>query len=191
MALLFQHPKCYTLSKIKFKCTVESPHGPPVTVPHSEELTDEQHYQVASHLRVLHGSCEVEIVVSFSTLVFGSFRQFVVFDFGKQSHLALEMNIEIGSQDFLQEFKEEKAKLDLKGPIWDDGSRKIIPFGPKPPSVFNNEYLTAKYQLPRPDDIVPSPILDGSQGLSKENYLDVMHQLLFVEEFYIRKKVAR
>lgn len=133
----------------------------------------------------------MEIVVSFSTLVFGSFRQFVVFDFGKESHLALQMNIEIGSQEFLQEFSEEKAKLVLQGPQWDDGYRKIIAFAHKTPSVFNNEYLTAKYKLPRPGDIVPSPLLDGSQGLSKETYLDIMHQLLFVEEFYIRKKVSR
>ena len=133
----------------------------------------------------------MEIVVSFSTLVFGSFKQFVVFDFGKETHLAVRMYIEIGSQEFLQEFSEEKAKLVLEGPLWDDGSRKIISFGHKTPSVFNNDCLTAKYKLPRPDDIVPSPLLDGSQGLSKENYLDVMHQLLFVEELYIRKKVAR
>ena len=157
----------------------------------SKELIDELHYPVTSCLHALQGRCEVEIVVAFSTLVFGSFRQFVVFDFGKETHLAFEMSIEIGSQEFLQEFSEEKTKLALLGPLWDDGSRKIIPFGRVAPSVFNDDYLTVKYKLPRSEDIVPSPLLEGSQGLSKENYIDVMHQLLFVEEFYIRKQVSR
>ncbi|KAJ7378398.1 hypothetical protein OS493_023654 [Desmophyllum pertusum] len=190
VVLLWQHPKCYTLSSFRFKCTVGDPINPIMEVGDSKELIDELHYPVTSCLHALQGSCEVEIVVAFSTLVFGSFRQFVVFDFGKETHLAFEMSIEIGSQEFLQEFSEERTKLALLGPLWDDGSRKIIPFGRAAPSVFNDDYLTVKYKLPRSEDIVPSPLLEGSQGLSKENYIDVMHQLLFVEEFYIRKQVA-
>ncbi|KAJ7378405.1 helicase [Desmophyllum pertusum] len=190
VVLLWQHPKCYTLSSFRFKCTVGDPINPIMEVGDSKELIDELHYPVTSCLHALQGRCEVEIVVAFSTLVFGSFRQFVVFDFGKETHLAFEMSIEIGSQEFLQEFSEEKTKLALLGPLWDDGSRKIIPFGRAAPSVFNDDYLTVKYKLPRSEDIVPSPLLEGSQGLSKENYIDVMHQLLFVEEFYIRKQVA-
>ena len=57
--------------------------------------------------------------------------------------------------------------------------------------MFNNEHLVAKYKLPRREDIVPLTLLDGSKGLSKDNYKDVMHQLLFVEEFYIRQQFAR
>lgn len=149
------------------------------------------HYPIPSFLRELHGTCEVNIVLSFSTFVFGNFRQYVVFDFGKELHLGLEMSVEIGSQEFLKEFSEEKTKLALDGPFWDDGYRTIVPFRPKTPSVFGNENLTDLYKLPRTEDIVPCPLLDESQGLHKDNYRDIMHQLLFVEEFYIRKQVAR
>ena len=160
--------------------------------PDTEEITDEFHYRVNPYLRSLHGNCEVEITVSFSTLVFGSFAQVLVLDFGKDSaHLAVKMKIEVGSQEFLQEFGEEKSKLALNWTLWDDGSREIIQIEPRRPSVFNNDHLIDKYKLPKAEDIVPCPLLDKSQGLSPKNYMDVMHQLLFVEEFYIRKQIAR
>ena len=171
-----------------------TPNGEPMKVksPETEVLNDEFHYEVKPYMRSLHGSCEVEIKVSFSTPLFGSFAQVLVLDFGKESsHLAMKMNIEVGSQEFLQEFVEEKSKLDLNWTLWDDGSREIVKFEPERPAVFNNDQLIDKYKLPKAEDIVPCPLLDKSQGLSPKNYKDVMHQLLFVEEFYIRKQIAR
>ena len=157
----------------------------------SEENLDIFHYPVKPGLQESHGSCEIKIVVSFSTLVFGYFAQVLVLDFGREKHLALRMSVEVGSQKFLQEFSEAKVNLTLDWPLWDDGSRDIIKFEPKRPPIFNNEHLVAKYKLPKREDIVPSTLLDGSKGLSKDNYKDVMHQLLFVEEFYIRQQFAR
>ena len=162
-----------------------------VKSPETEQLTGECHHAVKPYLRSLHGSCEVEISIAFSTLVFGSFSQVLVLDFGQKSHLAVKMNIEVGSQEFLQEFGEEKSKLALDWTPWDDGSREIVKFEPKLQSVFNDEHLMDKYKLPKVEDIVPSSLLDKSQGLSPKNYQDVMHQLLFVEEFYIRKQISR
>ena len=162
-----------------------------IKTPDSEELADDFHYPVKQYLRTLHGSCEVDIIVSFSTLVFGNFAQVLVLDFGKETHLAVKLNVEVGSQEFLEEFREGKTQLTLDWTLWDDGSREIIKFEPKLPTVFSNEHLIDKYQLPRAEEIVPSPLLDKSQGLSQKNYTNVMHQLLFVEEFYIRKQIAR
>lgn len=191
--LLPQHHRYYTLYSVNFKCAVTDASAAPTSLkpPDSEELPDMFHYPVKSHLHQSHGSCEVEVVVSFSTHVFGYFSQVLVLDFGKEKHLAVRMSIEVGSQKFLQEFGEAKTNLTLDWPLWDDGSRKIVKFEPKRPSVFNNEHLVAKYKLPKREDIVPSTLLDGSKGLSKDNYKDVMHQLLFVEEFYIRQQFAR
>ena len=178
---------------MKFNCEVTGASVAPTAVkpPDSEELSDMFHYPVKPYLHESHSSCEVEIVVSFSTLVFGYFAQVLVLDFGNEKHLAVKMSIEIGSQKFLQEFDEAKTNLTLDWPLWDDGSREIIKFEPKRPPVFNNEHLMAKYKLPKREDIVPSTLLDESKGLSKDSYKDVMHQLLFVEEFYIRRQVAR
>ena len=162
-----------------------------VQSPDNETLADDVHYPVEPYLRALHGSCEVDIVITFSTLVFGSFSQIVVLDFGIESLLAVKMNVEVGSQEFLQEFSEEKSQLTLNGKLWDDGSRQIVKFEPKLTSMFCNEHLIDKYQLPSAEQIVPSPLLDKSQGLSPRNYTNVMHQLLFVEELYIRKQIAR
>lgn len=191
--LLPQHHRYYTLYSVNFKCAVTDASAAPTSLkpPDSEELPDLFHYPVKSHLHQSHGSCEVEVVVSFSSHVFGYFSQVCVLDFGKEKHLAVRMSIEVGSQKFLQEFGEAKTNLTLDWPLWDDGSRKIVKFEPKRPSVFNNEHLVAKYKLPKREDIVPSTLLDGSKGLSKDNYKDVMHQLLFVEEFYIRQQFAR
>ena len=191
--LLPQHHRCYTLSSVKFNCVVTDASAVPTTVkpPDFEELPDMFHYPVKPGLQESHGNCEVEVAVSFSTVVFGYFAQVLVLDFGKEKHLAVKMSVEVGSQKFLQEFGEAKTNLSLDWPLWDDGSRVIIKFEPKRPSVFNNEYLVAKYKLPKREDIVPSTLLDGSKGLSKDNYKDVMHQLLFVEEFYIRQQFAR
>ena len=191
--LLPQHHRCYTLSSVKFNCALAEASATLKTVrpPDSEELPDMFHYRVKPYLQESHGSCKVEIVVSFSSLVFGYFAQVLVLDFGKEKHLAVKMSIEVGSQKFLQEFGEAKTNLALDWPLWDDGSREIIKFEPKRSSVFNNEHLVTKYKLPKREDIVPSTLLDGSKGLTKENYKDVMHQLLFVEEFYIRQQFAR
>lgn len=191
--LLPQHHRYYTLSSVNFNCAVTNASAAPRALkpPESEELPDMFHYPVKSHLHQSHSSCEVEVVVSFSAHVFGYFSQVLVLDFGKEKHLAVKMSIEVGSQKFLQEFGEAKTNLTLDWPLWDDGSRKIVKFEAKRPSVFNNEHLVAKYKLPKREDIVPSTLLDGSKGLSKENYKDVMHQLLFVEEFYIREQFAR
>lgn len=157
----------------------------------SEEIPDQFHYPVKSSLRHQQGVCDVEIAVSFSTSIFGNFVQFLVLDFGREAHLAVKITVEVGSQEFLQEYSEVKSKLKPDLQLWDDGSREIVKFEPKRSSVFNNEHLIGKYGLPSHTDIIPCPLLNGSQGLSKENYKDVMHQLLFVEEFYIRKQVAR
>lgn len=157
------------------------------------ERVDDCHYHVPPYLRALDSNCEVEVALSFSTFVFGNFRQYLVFDFGQESPLALEFCVEIGSQEFLRELSEEKTKLALGGPLWDESYWKIVPFECKTSSVFKNDNLTDLYKLPvdRVDDVVPCPLLDESQGLSEKNYKDIMHQLLFVEEFYIRKQVAR
>lgn len=159
--------------------------------PGTEELPDMFHYPVKADLHASHSTCQVKIIISFSTLVFGYFAQVLVLDFGKEKHLAVKMSIEVGSQRFLQDFGEAKANLTLDWPLWDDGSREIIRFEPKRPSVFNNEHLVAKYKLPKREDIVPSTLLDGCKGLNKDNYKDVMHQLLFVEELYVRQQFAR
>jgi len=181
------------LSSVKFNCAEPGANAAPTTLkpPYCEELPDMFHYPVQPYLHDSHGSCEVEIIISFSTLLFGYFEQVLVLDFGKEKHLAVKMTIEVGSQNFLQEFQEAKKNLTLDWPLWDDGSREIIKFEPKRPSLFNNEHLVAKYKLPKREDIVPSALLDGSESLNNDNYKDVMHQLLFVEEIYIRRQVAR
>ena len=168
--------------------------GEPVEVklPESYVLRNDLHYALKPHLPPLEGSYELEIVVSFSTLVFGNFAQVLVLDFGRESaHLAIKMNVEVGSQEFWQEYGEEKAKLTLDWTLWDDESRKIVKFEPKHPLPFNNDYLLDMYKLPREDEMVPCPLIDKGQDLRPENYKNVMHQLLFIEEFFIRKQIAR
>ncbi|XP_015762501.1 PREDICTED: uncharacterized protein LOC107341573 [Acropora digitifera] len=185
--LLPQHHKCFTLSSIKIKCTTPSHSGVPVEV----ELTNDLHYAVEPHLRSLNGIYQAEIVVTFSALVFGSFSQVLVLDFGRDSaHLSVIMNVEVGSQEFLEEYGNEKCKLSLDGTLWDDGSRNIVKFEPKQASTFSNDDLLDTYKLPKQEEMVPSALLDKSQGLRPHNYKKVMHQLLFVEEVYIRKQVA-
>ncbi|XP_068760491.1 3'-5' exoribonuclease HELZ2-like isoform X4 [Montipora capricornis] len=194
VVLLPHHHKCYTLSSAKFKCSVPSSSGEPVEVklPESYVLRNDLHYALKPHLPPWKGSYELEINVTFSTLVFGNFAQVLVLDFGRDSaHLAVKMNVEVGSQEFWQEYGEEKAKLTLDWTLWDDGSRKIVKFEPKQPLPFNNYYLLDMYKLPREDEMVPCPLFDKGQGLRPENYKNVMHQLSFIEDFYIRKQIAR
>lgn len=156
------------------------------------ELTNDLHYAVEPHLRSLNGIYQAEIVVTFSALVFGSFSQVLVLDFGRDSaHLSVIMNVEVGSQEFLEEYGVEKCKLSLDGTLWDDGSRNIVKFEPKQASTFSNDNLLDMYKLPKQEEMVPSALLDKSQGLRPQNYKRVMHQLLFVEEVYIRKQIAR
>ncbi|XP_068672377.1 3'-5' exoribonuclease HELZ2-like isoform X2 [Montipora foliosa] len=194
VVLLPHHHKCYTLSSVKFKCSVPSSSGEPVEVkfPESYVLRNDLHYALKPDLPPWKGSYELEVNVTFSTLVFGNFAQVLVLDFGRDSaHLAVKMNVEVGSQEFWQEYGEEKAKLTYDWTLWDDGSRKIVKFEPKQPLPFNNDYLLDMYKLPREDEMVPCPLFDKGQGLRPENYKNVMHQLLFIEEFYIRKQIAR
>ncbi|XP_022780315.1 probable helicase with zinc finger domain isoform X1 [Stylophora pistillata] len=192
IVLLPNYHKFYTLSSVKFSCKAQSTKGMQMTVEtwSTEEIPEQFHHPVKSNLREHQGVCDVEIAVSFSSSIFGNFAQFLVLDFGKETHLAVKISVEVGSQEFLEEYSEAKSKLKPDWRVLDDGSREIVKFEPKRSLVFNNEHLIDKYGLPSHANIVPCPLLDGSQGLSKDNYIDVMHQLLFVEEFYIRKRVA-
>ena len=103
------------------------------------------------------------------------------------------MNIDVGTEAFLQEVTKERDKLRFDQPLWDDSSKQIIKFEPRPPdSTDESKKLLARYKLPsRPEVIVPSSLMTGDQALNWTNYRRVMHQLLFVEEYSMRQEISR
>ena len=182
--LLHQYHKLYRLTNISFE--VRKPSDS-----HLEEL-NHLHYTTPPVFHV-PGECTVKVTVNFDSTVFGSFPQCLAFNFGQKSHLAVRMNIDVGTEAFLQEVTKERDKLRFDQPLWDDSTKQIIKFEPRPPdSTDESEELLARFKLPpRPEVIVPSSLMTGDQALNWTNYRRVMHQLLFVEEYSMRQEISR
>ncbi|XP_055954783.1 probable helicase with zinc finger domain [Patella vulgata] len=123
-----------------------------------------------------HGECVYRIKVVFKTDIFGTFRQSIVFDFGLETVLRREM--EVDSAPVLDTGKLTNDLLIVEAARWTEEKVQIVAYQPKLQHHSATEKdLLAKYTLPRAEKY--STIM---QTLSKENYRLWMHEMLYLEE---------
>jgi len=120
--------------------------------------------------------------IKFHTNIFGKFKQTVVFDFGTRPLLSKTLIadvVPISADSELQSIKESILKT---SDPWDVSSSDIILFDPAPAKVHKDEdNLLSSYPSPFPSTFKMAPCVTEA-NLTKENYKERLHQLLFIEE---------
>lgn len=145
---------------------------------------------------------EHRVKVVFTTDIYGTFRQAVVFDFGTEpvlvKHLCVDV-IPVDSVDKIQEIRKEMVISTSKR--WDKENSIICPFetilGPHlntPEHMADEERekdLLERYPCPRASTFTLTQTTITEKKLTKNNYRSRIHELLYVEEIARYEQVAR
>lgn len=146
---------------------------------------------------------EHRVKVVFSTDIYGTFRQSVVFDFGTEpvlvKHFCVDV-IPITDADKIQEIKKEMVVSASQR--WDEANATIVPYTtpPTPHQPQNaaqksdderEKELLQRYPCPRSPTFVLTQSTITEKKLTKNNYRSRMHELLYIEEIARYDQVAR
>lgn len=139
--------------------------------------------------------------VSFSTNIYGTFRQSVVFDFGTEpvlvKHICVDV-VPVSDMDKMTEIKKDLVVYTAKR--WDDSNAVIVPFvsgfvvAQTAEQLSDAEYekqLMERYPCPSAMNLQLSQSTITEKRLTRNNYRNRMHELLFVEEIARYETVAR
>ncbi|GAB0089527.1 C3H1-type domain-containing protein [Sergentomyia squamirostris] len=145
---------------------------------------------------------EHRVKVVFTTEIYGTFRQSVVFDFGTEpvlvKHLCVDV-IPVADADKITEIKKEIVLS--SGKRWDEENSIIVPFSTPPiphmvtpQASADAEYekeLLERYPCPRAATFTLTQSTIVEKKLTKNNYRNRIHELLYVEEIARYEQVAR
>ncbi|MBN3280235.1 HELZ helicase, partial [Polyodon spathula] len=133
--------------------------------------------------------CVYEVVVRFSTEIFGTFRQTIVFDFGFEPVLMQRVMVDAASIEDLEHLMQARQQLLITAKRWDSSCKTIVEFEPNETSDLERSLLS-RYQIPlSADQLFTQSVLDKS--LTKENYQARLHDLLYIEEIAQYKEVSK
>lgn len=121
-----------------------------------------------------------EVSVLFKGNMFGTFSQWVVFDFGSRPVIVQKLTVHAGPSHVHERMQEVQQKLGFE--VWTPQNRDIVFFSDEPTDHFqpgSNMTLQKKYPIPSSRDI-DQQTLEGS--LNAHNYIHKMHKLLQLEE---------
>jgi len=120
--------------------------------------------------------------LKFHTKIFGTFKQTVVFDFGERPLLSKTVIADVVPFSHDSDVQSVKESILFISDLWDSTNSDIIRFQPTPPKVHKDEEeMLAKYPMPQPSKFNMSEAVT-EQLLTRENYKERMHQLLYIEE---------
>jgi hypothetical protein len=146
---------------------------------------------------------EHRVKVVFSTDIYGTFRQSVVFDFGTEpvlvKHLCVDV-IPVTDIDKIQEIKKEIVFSASER--WDETNCDIVKIEPtqlvphmaSPVLAIDAEKeqeLLERYPCPRASTFVLTQSTITERKLTKNNYRSRTHELLYVEEIARYEQIAR
>ena len=124
------------------------------------------------------------MTVSFDSSLYGSFEQLVLFDFGKKPYLVKKLNADVMSESLSQmSIVPEQATASAET-VWDEVSMEVIRFVHGTSEAVQAEHLSRTYCLPKKVEIT-------AETLSPTIYKSLMHQLLFVEEGFMKDEISR
>ncbi|XP_077184514.1 putative helicase with zinc finger domain isoform X2 [Paroedura picta] len=130
-----------------------------------------------------------KISIAFSTEIFGTFRQTVVFDFGTEPVLMQRVMIDAASTEDLEYLMNARQQLLTTAKRWDSTSKTIVEFEPNETTELEKSLLI-RYQIPlSADQLFTQSVLDKS--LTKSNYQSRLHDLLYIEEIAQYKEVSK
>lgn len=114
--------------------------------------------------------------VHFSGGMFGSFSQWVAFDFGTKPVLLKKLNVELGHEAVHEKVRDLRQMLSFDR--WTTENREVIPY------MYTYDDLTVKmlqkYKEPASSETVVTQ--DSMRDLNEHNYVHKMHRMLDLEE---------
>lgn len=123
--------------------------------------------------------------LQFSSSVFGVFDQALVFDFGNGSILTRSLCVSVVSEDiYASEEQLSSRKTYCRFVEWSVDEIELVLC--KDALQRNLDNLGEQYSLP---EILPDPA--NFPEITNETYSNIWHNILFIEEQYIQKEVAR
>uniref|UniRef100_A0AAZ3QWU2 Probable helicase with zinc finger domain n=1 Tax=Oncorhynchus tshawytscha TaxID=74940 RepID=A0AAZ3QWU2_ONCTS len=133
--------------------------------------------------------CVYTVVVGFSTEIFGTFRQTIVFDFGSEPVLMQRIMVDAASIEDLEHLMQARQQLLMTAKRWDPSCKTIVEFSPNE-TVDLDRSLLARYQIPlSADQLFTQSVLDKT--LTRDNYQARLHDLLYIEEIAQYKEVSK
>ncbi|XP_067353757.1 probable helicase with zinc finger domain [Channa argus] len=134
--------------------------------------------------------CIYKIAVGFSTEIFGTFRQTVVFDFGSEPVLMKRIMVDAASIEDLEHLMAARQQLLMTAKRWDSSCKTIVEFIPNEMMADLERSLLSRYQIPlSADQLFTQSVLDKT--LTKDNYQARLHDLLYIEEIAQYKEVSK
>uniref|UniRef100_A0A4W6FSB9 Probable helicase with zinc finger domain n=1 Tax=Lates calcarifer TaxID=8187 RepID=A0A4W6FSB9_LATCA len=135
-------------------------------------------------------NCVYKVAVSFSTEIFGTFRQTVVFDFGSEPVLMQRIMVDAASIEDLEHLMAARQQLLITAKRWDSSCKTIVEFSPNETMAELERSLLSRYQIPlSADQLFTQSVLDKT--LTKDNYQARLHDLLYIEEIAQYKEVSK
>uniref|UniRef100_A0A7N6BP44 Probable helicase with zinc finger domain n=1 Tax=Anabas testudineus TaxID=64144 RepID=A0A7N6BP44_ANATE len=133
--------------------------------------------------------CIYKVAVGFSTEIFGTFRQTVVFDFGSEPVLMQRVMVDAASIEDLEHLMAARQQLLMTAKRWDSSCKTIVEFSPNEMADLERSLLS-RYQIPlSADQLFTQSVLDKT--LTKDNYQARLHDLLYIEEIAQYKEVSK
>ncbi|XP_044184435.1 uncharacterized protein LOC114957638 isoform X2 [Acropora millepora] len=128
------------------------------------------------------GVMRVSLTVSFTSSLFGVFDQSVVFDFGKKPYLVKKLTADVHSQSWSLDPVISHNVQDAT--FWDERSVQVVRFVDQTDEALQRLHLSRKYSLPVSLQI-------PTEKLTRNNYKEIMHALLYVEERFMKDEISR
>uniref|UniRef100_A0A672IUX2 Probable helicase with zinc finger domain n=1 Tax=Salarias fasciatus TaxID=181472 RepID=A0A672IUX2_SALFA len=134
--------------------------------------------------------CVYKVAVGFSTEIFGTFRQTIVFDFGSEPVLMQRIMVDAASIEDLEHLMAARQQLLMTAKRWDSSCKTIVEFTPNDSMADLERSLLSRYQIPlSADQLFTQSVLDKT--LTKDNYQARLHDLLYIEEIAQYKEVSK
>ena len=124
------------------------------------------------------------MTVSFESRLYGSFEQLVLFDFGKKPYLVKRLNADVMSESLSQTSIVPEHAITSPTAVWDEVSMEVVRFVHGTSEAVQAEHLSRTYCLPKKRRIT-------AETLSPTVYKSLMHQLMFVEEGFMKDEISR
>ena len=131
------------------------------------------------------------VKIQFTSQIFGTFRQSVVFDFGTEPALMRRISVDSVSSTDQKELEEARETMMCITDRWDGTNKTVVEFSP--PRSFGSEEdkgLLTFYVPPHStEELFKRSVLEKT--LTKNNYKNRMHDLLYIEETARFKDISR
>lgn len=125
------------------------------------------------------------VKLKFTGGMFGSFQQWILFDFGSEPVLCRKVTVEVGNQSVHE--KVRNLREQLRFDRWTSQNRQIVPHET---AEAADEKLLAKYKEPLSSDTVITGTTVSTE-INQYNYKPKMHKMLELEEITRHQIIAR